>query len=59
MKSNKLIALGIITLTALIPLRLAFFNEDSSMMGFKILMMIATMAGSVAAVVIGCDKSHA
>lgn len=58
MKSNKLIALGIAIIT-LLPLSLAYFNDDASNMGFKLLMMLATMGGAVASVVVGCSSSHA
>lgn len=59
MKGNKLTAWAIILVTALVPLRLAFFNDGESNMGFKILMMILTMAGTVAAISIGADKAEA
>ncbi len=59
MKGNKLTAWAIILVTALVPLRLAYFNDGEANMGFKILMMIITMAGAIAAIAVGADKAEA
>ena len=59
MKGNKLTALAIIAVTALVPLRIAYFNDSADAMGLKILMMILTMAGAIAAIAVGADKSGA
>lgn len=59
MKGNKLTAWIIVIVTALVPLRIAFFNDESENIGLKILMMVLTIAGAVSAVMIGADKSGA
>lgn len=57
MKSNKKLAWAIILLTALVPFRLGFLNDGEANMGFKILMMVLTMGGVIAALFVGLSNA--
>ena len=57
MKGNKFVATLIAIVTFAGPFNFAYMSESSSNMGFKLLMMLLTMAGAIAAVAIGSASS--